>query len=93
MTEAEIIEKLKEVDGAHEVYHVISRFTLLRRTDDGNNQEVTVEILDAGPNANQNLRYHCMAKADDGRSATGNPDSSIEFALMNVHWEHLDWMI
>jgi hypothetical protein len=93
MTEEEIVENLKKVDGASEVYHVVSRFVLLRKTNDDNDQEVTVEILDAGPHANQNLRYHCMAKADDGRTATGNPDSSIELALMNMHWEHLDWEI
>lgn len=93
MTEEEIIEELKKVDGAFEVYYVVSQFKFLRKTESDNTQEVSVEILDAGPNANPNLRYHCTARADDGRTATGNPDSSIEHALMNMHWEHLDWPV
>lgn len=90
MTETEIIEELKKVDGVFETYHVLSTFKFHRKVKDGNVQTVTVEVLDAGPNSKQDLRYHCFATADDGRTATGNPDSSIEYALMNMHWEHLD---
>jgi hypothetical protein len=93
MSEEEIIEELKKVDGAFEVYGVVSRFKFYRRIEGDKTQEVSVEVLDAGPNANPSLRYHCMASADDGRTATGNPDSSIEYALMNMHWEHLDWLV
>lgn len=93
MTEAEIIEKLKKVDGAFAAYHVISRFIFLRNAKDGHIQEVSVEILDAGPDANPSMRFHCRVRDDDGRTAAGNPDSSIEYALMHMHWEQLDWSV
>lgn len=93
MTEAEIIGKLAQVNGVFEVYHVISTFKFYRKNKAGGVQEVTVQILDAGPESKEHMQYHCFAKADDGRTATGNPDLSIERALSNVHWEHLDYPV
>lgn len=93
MTEAEIIEKLAQVDGVSEVYHVVSTFKFYRKNKAGDVQRVIVQILDAGPKSKEHMQYHCFAKADDGRTATGNPDSSIESALSNVHWEHLDYPV
>jgi hypothetical protein len=90
MKAAEIIEKLKEVDGVFEIYEVLSTFQFCRNAKNGNTQTVTLEILDSGLNSDPNLRYHCFARSDDGRTATCNPDSSIESALMCMHWEHLD---
>lgn len=91
MTAVEIIEELKKVDGVYETYQVISTFQFFRKAKNGNNQTVTVEIFDAGQNSDPHFRYHCSAISDDGRSATCNPDSSIENALSCMHWEHLDW--
>lgn len=90
MTDQEIIEELAKVDGVYEVYRVISRFTLHRNAKDGNMQEITVEIFDRGSSAEPLRRYHVFARSNDGRTATGNPDSSVEMALMHMHWEHLD---
>jgi hypothetical protein len=90
MTTTEIIERLTEVDGVFEVYQVLSIFQFLRNAKNGNTQTVTVKILDAGQNIDPNFRYQCFATSDDGRTATGNPDSSIEDALTCMHWEHLD---
>jgi hypothetical protein len=84
-----IIGRLKKVTGSYEVHHKTS-FQCFRRAKDGSDQDVTVEIWDAGPDVNPNLRYTCVAKAVDGRSATGNPDFSIDAVLTHVHWSELD---
>ena len=88
MTPENIVEKLKQLEGVFEVYHVVSTFKLYRRTEDGESQEVTVEILDAGPTVSE--RYFCRATSNDGRTATGNPQTSIEYAMMHTHWNDLD---
>lgn len=69
---------------------MLLRFNFCRDAKYSHNQEVSFEILDAGPNVDPRLRYLCVAKANDEKTATGNPDSSIEFALENIHWIHLD---
>ena len=88
MTPENIIEKLKQLEGVFEVYQVVSTFKLHRRAEDGESQEVTVEILDAGPTVSE--RYSCRAISNDGRTATGNPQTSIEYAMMHTHWHDLD---
>ncbi len=32
-----------------------------------------MDILDAGPDVNKQLRYHCVAMSEDGKMASGNP--------------------
>lgn len=89
MTDHEMLELVKRsVPGTFEAYSV-RRFVLYRNKENGESQEVEVEILDAGPDAG-NVRYHVIAKADDGRTATGNPAKSLETALAIVHWSDLD---
>lgn len=90
MTPAEIIEYLQTIDGVYDTYQIISKFQFHRRAKNGESQIVTVEILDAGPNSNKHYRYHCFARANDGRIAAGNPDSSVQNALSCMHWEYLD---
>jgi hypothetical protein len=89
MNNDEIINRLKKATGAFEVYHKTS-FQCFRTAKDGSVQDVTVEIWDGGPDIDPNLRYTCIAKTTDGRSATGNPDYSIEAVLSTVHWGDLD---
>ena len=91
MTEIEIIEKLKKVKGAFDICQIISTFRFYRTDKDGNPQEVTLDILDAGPE--RQARYTCLAKTNDGKTALGNLETSIEYALTTVHWEELDWDI
>ena len=93
MTDLEIIAELRNIKGVFEAYQVISRFMLYRHAENENVQEISVELLDAGPTARPGMRYHFFARTDDGRTATGNPDSTIEGALDNVHWEHLDYPV
>jgi hypothetical protein len=72
-----------------EIYHVTT-FRCYRRSRETSMQEVIVEILDMGPNAQADLRYSCHASTEDGRFATGNPGKTIDEALAIVHWGDLD---
>lgn len=88
MNEAEIIKRLKEVTGFFEVYHKTS-FEGWKRAKDGTYQRVTVDILDAGPEAG-GLRYACHATSEDGKMATVASCPSIDVVLSTVHWHDLD---
>ena len=60
-----------------------------------NERDVTVNLFDHGPGTGA-LRYsaeaHWSDLAEDDRepnangSTTGNPDSTVEMALFNLHW-------
>ncbi len=89
MSEAEIINHLKRVSGFFEVYHKTS-FECYRKAKDGSEQEVLVEILDAGSDVDPQRRYQCVATTKDGKIATGNPAASIDVVLSLVHWQDLD---
>jgi hypothetical protein len=90
MDTATIISELKKHAGFFEVHHQTT-FECVRTAENGETQEVTVEILDAGPNVRPaKLRYHCRATTTDGKMATGNPEESIEDAILHVHWWDLD---
>ena len=88
MNTDEIISGLKKYGDFHKVQQKIS-FQCLRNDKNCNEQEVQVDILDAGSDVYKN-RYHCRATTKDGKVATGNPESSIKLVLMGVHWENLD---
>lgn len=84
----EIFAQLKKYANIFEVYQKIT-FTGYREDKNGNTQEVEVDILDAGPNRSEH-RYRCIARSEDGKMATGNPESTIDMALLHVHWNNLD---
>jgi len=71
-----------------ELYQVTT-FTGYRKTKQGDNQEVSVDLLDRGPD-HPSARYTVTATAKDGRSAGGNDSASIEEAIAIVHWYKLD---
>ncbi len=85
--DTETFEKVKKYTGAIEAYQ-ISEFEIYRRTKDGKDQMVTVRIMDAGPDSP--VRYLISAHSDDGKSASGNGDNSLDAALATVHWGDLD---
>lgn len=91
MEPREVIDTLGKMPGlnAFEVAHV-TQFQFYRMTKTGKHQKVLVEILDSGPGATAGLRYHCVAKADDGRTASGNPAPDLDVVLHTVHWGELD---
>ncbi len=84
----EIATRLKKDANIFEVRQKTT-FTGYRKDKNGDNQEIEVDILDAGPNEPK-VRYTCIARSEDGKMATGNPDSSIEMAILGVHWNNLD---
>ena len=90
MDPIEILEKLKALPmlASASFYHRTT-FECHRTDKQGQDQVVTVTILDAGPGAGR-PRYHCEATTPDGRSATGNPDDSLQVLLATVHWWELD---
>ncbi len=83
-----IAAQLKKDANLTEVCHKTT-FVGYRKDKNGNNQEIEVDILDAGP-IRPEYRYTCIARSEDGKMATGNPDSSIEMTLLHVHWINLD---
>jgi hypothetical protein len=89
MSPTEIINQLKKTIGAFEGYHTTS-FKFHRNMKSGDTQDVTVEILDAGSDVDSQLRYHCIARTEDGKVATGNPASSIDEVISLVQWHKLD---
>ena len=89
MDKERIASQLKEYANFFEVYQKTT-FKCFRTDKSGNTQTVEVSILDAGPDEKPQLRYRCVAKSEDGKMATGNPDSSIDMVLLHVHWNNLD---
>ncbi len=89
MNTGEVISELKKRANFFEVYHK-TNFECIRTDKNGRTQTVEVSIFDAGPDVNPQLRYHCVAKTEDGKMATGNPESSIDMLLLHVHWNNLD---
>ncbi len=88
MNPIDAIVEIKQVAGFYEVYHK-SVFLGYRTGKDGEPQRVTIEILDAGPEA-PGKRYHCKATSEDGRKATGNPGATVGEVLYTLHWQDLD---
>ena len=80
MNTGEVIRELKNCANIFEVYRKTT-FKCYRKGKNGNTQEVEVSILDAGPDERPELRYHCVARSEDGRIATGNPDSSKQYLI------------
>jgi len=83
----EIMKKLKKEAGFYELYHKTS-FIGYRHTRN-EDQEVSIDILDAGPEAGD-IRYACSATSEDGKVATGNNGPSLDIVLATVHWQDLD---
>src|SRR5262245_9877015 len=76
------IEKLKRLEGP-KFSEVCEKHTFecYRMRADGCMQEVTVVILDAGPQAEGNARYYCHARTAEGREISSTLESSIDAAL------------
>jgi hypothetical protein len=86
-----MLERLKRVPALRdsELFQVTT-FHAHRTRKDGILQEVTIEILDAGESADPRYRFQCNARGDDGRSATGNPEATVDTVISVVHWAELD---
>jgi len=88
MNEEDVMKRLKKEARFFKIYHKTS-FWGYRRNAKGEEQEVSVDILDMGSEAGE-LRYSCVARIKDGKEITGNPAPSIDTAIMTAHWNELD---
>ena len=84
----ETLRALKQAARLREPYEV-TRFTGLRETQDGVLQEVDVEVLDAGPDADPHRRYQVRASAE-GKQTIGNLARTPREAMAGMHWNKLD---
>lgn len=66
----------------------VETFTMHRASRKHGYQNVTVKILDRGPDFSP--RYHVSAQTPEGQRCTGNPNDDLEVALRTVHWFELD---
>ena len=88
MNIGEIREQLKQSGEFFELYHVTT-FMGYRGNGQGNNPQVIIEILDAGPDRPDH-RYRVRATDEEGRIAFGNPTSTISGAIRITDWDRLD---
>jgi hypothetical protein len=84
-----VLRFLNQQAGFEETYQV-TVFTGFRPLEeDGSIKLVTVQILDAGENADH-PRFQVSVQDEDGRTAHGEPADTLDEVLANVHWFHLD---
>ena len=91
MHQHELIDRLKEVTRASGVYEVRT-FRAHRSRPNGDHQDLTIEIWDAGP-AGGDARWIVEARdsnRQDGPVAMCNPAGSLAIAITTTHWQHLD---
>ena len=84
----DIAELVKAAAGAEEVWEE-RRFRVYR----AGGSPLIVTLSDQGPGVNPSVRYAASAQEADSDGSTvknGNPDSTIEGALSNVHWWSFD---
>ena len=72
--------------GHGEVYRVLATCRVFRTLKNGEPLEITVELRDAWPAANPQVRYQCVLRSDDGRVRYGNWCESIKTAIMIAGW-------
>ncbi|MCJ1685345.1 hypothetical protein MT350_19485 [Rathayibacter sp. VKM Ac-2928] len=81
------MEHVKRAAGADEVWEE-RRFQIYRGS-----RQITVTVSDQGPSVPPTLRYSARAEGtrpEDTTVSHGNPASTIEDALENVHWQEFD---
>jgi hypothetical protein len=89
--DAEDEEVLKWLAGRKEHFEVYRQRTyIIERNGPNGKHEVTLEILDAGPNGDPNLRYMCAGISSNGKTTQGNAAGSLKEALALLHWRELD---
>jgi hypothetical protein len=88
MDSKEIIRLLKTFGHMEEVTE-IKWFHGYRKKKNGETEDITVKILDMGPDHPQ-VRYACIASSESGLEATGNECATLEETIAVVHWNKLD---
>lgn len=87
MNPVDLLPQLQQI-GMREAY-VEYRFYCYRDIPNRGTEQVTVSLLDGGPNAGGS-RYHVIAESESGRRAGGNPHDDPIVALSLVHWWDLE---
>jgi hypothetical protein len=87
--DSEEIRKRLETVGHMEEVSEVRYFDGYRKNKKGQMEDVTVKILDMGPN-NPQYRYNCIASTPSGLEARGNGGASLDEAILLVHWNKLD---
>ena len=87
----EAIQKLKQLEAA-KFSEVCEKHTFecYRLRSDGCMQEVTVVILDAGPDSEGRARYYCHAKSAEGKEVSSSLEPSLDAAFASIRWSDLD---
>jgi len=88
MDSKEIRRLLKSFGGMDQVTE-IRWFHGYRKKNNGETEDITVKILDMGPD-DPNVRYTCIATSESGITATGNECSTLEETIAVVHWNYFD---
>jgi hypothetical protein len=86
MEENEVLRLLMDASRSFEGYSV-QQFIMYRETKSGSTQRVDVDVLDAGEGEANRFSIH--ARAEDGKTASGNPDKTLAVAITLVHWGNL----
>ena len=73
--------------GLHGAQHV-QHFEAYAQRRDGKEVKIVIEVRDSGPSLP--MRYMCVARTEDGKTASGNSQPSVESAIGSVHWGQLD---
>jgi hypothetical protein len=88
MDTSKILEKLKTLGAIYEAHYATS-FICFRRRAEGSTEEITVYVLDRGPQ-DPATRYLCEVRPESDTRVVGTPCESIEKALSVVPWDDLD---
>jgi hypothetical protein len=83
MDTTDIIRRIEKELGMSETYRVTT-FEGIRENADGRMQEITLEVLDAGKDT-ENQRYAVNVRFEGGRDdIVGNPAPTLDEALSDV---------
>jgi hypothetical protein len=85
--EIKALNSLKALNIFSSIRHSTT-FKCDRRLSNGSRQEVTIEILDAGPDSGE--RYRVSAISNDDKIAGGNGTDNVDSAIRLVSWSDLD---
>jgi hypothetical protein len=88
MDTSKILEKLKTLGAIYEAHYATS-FVCFRRRAEGSTEEITVHVLDRGPE-DPATRYLCEVRSESGKRMVGTPCESIDKAISVVQWDDLD---
>jgi hypothetical protein len=76
--------------GVFELDRVVATYIGYRKRSDDESQEITVRVLDRGPEYSAH-RFSCLVTTGDGTTAVSNLAESIELALGTISgWRNLD---